>query len=148
MTPENAQNLRDLFAALAEAAGVDAFAPEPDGRLAFALDDMGVAIGAVEAPAGDRVWTTLIVGEAPSDPETLTFLLEQNYQGVGSGGGAFSVERESGAVVLHRIFPLPMDPALFVADFRRLAGAARAARSRLAAVVPDEGLASLRFIAV
>jgi len=47
MTNENARNMNEILAALAEASGVDAheLVPEENGRVNFALDDMGVAIG-------------------------------------------------------------------------------------------------------
>lgn len=151
MTNENARNMNEILAALAEASGVDAheLVPEENGRVNFALDDMGVAIGTSEADEtkSDRAWVAIFVGEVPTDAETLTYLLEQNYLGASSGDGAFSIEHEIGAVVLLRTFPLPMATEAFVEEFRLLAGAARAARERLSAVhVKDTP--SLDFIAV
>ncbi len=151
MTNENARNMNEILAALAEASGVDAheLVPEENGRVNFALDDMGVAIGTSEADEtkSDRAWVAIFVGEVPADAETLTYLLEQNYLGASSGDGAFSVEHGIGAVVLHRIFPLPMAAEAFVEEFRLLAGAARAARKRLSAVHVNDSL-PLDFIAV
>ena len=140
MNDENTANMNEILAALAAASGVDALAPEADGRVNFALDDMGVAIGTTDADdaTGDRAWVAIFVGEVPSDAETLAYLLEQNYLGGGSGDGAFSIEHEMGAVVLHRVFPLPMAAETFVEAFRHLAGAARAARTRLTAVRFDD----------
>ena len=153
MTNENARNMNEILAALAEASGVDAHAlvPEANGRVNFALDDMGVAIGTSDADGAksDRAWVAIFVGEVPSDAETLTYLLGQNYLGVSSGDGAFSIEPEMGAVVLHRGFPLPMAAPAFVEAFQQLAGAARAARQRLSAIQIENPLSlSLNFIAV
>ena len=149
MTSENIRNMTDILASLAEASGVEALVPEENGRVNFALDDMGVAMGTSDADEtkGDRAWVAIFVGEVPTDSETLTYLLEQNYLGTSSGDGAFSVEHEIGAVVLHRVFPLPMAAEAFVEEFRRLAGAARAARERLSAVHIEDPLA-LNFIAM
>ena len=52
-----------------------------------------------------------------------------------------------GAVVLHRVFPLPMAAPAFVEAFQQLAGAAREARKRLSAIHIENPL-SLNFIAV
>jgi len=151
MTNENARNMNEILAALAEASGVDAheLVPEENGRVNFALDDMGVAIGMSDADEtkSDRAWLAIFVSEIPTDAETLTYLLEQNYLGASSGDGAFSIEHEIGAVVLHRIFPLPMAAEAFVEEFRLLAGAARAARERLSAVHVNDSL-PLDFITV
>ena len=83
-------------------------------------------------PGVDLAVAAIIIGPAPDDSEALMFLLEQNYLGVGSGDATFSVEKESGAVVLYRAFEVPMDPASFTDAFGRMAGAARAARAHLA----------------
>ena len=134
MTPENEANFDELIKALAAAAGLDGMEKD-NGRLLFAIDDdMGVSIAPADAEdAGvDLAVAAIIIGPAPDDSEALMYLLEQNYLGVGSGDAAFSVEKESGAVVLYRGFELPMDPASFVDAFGRMAGAARAARAHLA----------------
>ena len=134
MTKDNEANFKEMAGALAAAAGVEALA-DGDGKVLFAIDDdLGVSIAAAdEADAGrDVAIVSIVVGVAPDDAEILRGLLEENYLGVGSGNGAFSVERQSGAVVLYRVFPLPMDAHEFVEAFSRLAGAARAARERLA----------------
>ena len=134
MTPENETNFDELIKALAAAAGLDGMEKD-NGRLLFAIDDdMGVSIAPADAEdAGvDLAVAAIIIGPAPDDSEALTFLLEQNYLGVGSGDATFSVEKESGAVVLYRAFELPMDPASFTDAFGRMAGAARAARAHLA----------------
>ncbi len=136
MTPENEANFDELVKALATAAGIDDMAKE-DGRVLFAIDDdMGVSIAPADAEeaGGDLAVVAIIVGPAPEDPEMLTYLLEQNYLGVGAGDGSFSIEREMGALVLYRAFELPMDPGVFTDAFGRLAGAARAARAHLAGV--------------
>ena len=140
MTAENEANFDELIKALAAAAGVDDMEKE-DGRVLFAIDgDMGVSIASADADdAGvDLAVAAIIVGPAPTDPEALAFLLEQNYLGVGAGDGAFSIERETGAVVLYRAFELPTDPAVFTDAFGRLAGAARAARAHLAGITESE----------
>lgn len=145
MTEENEANFDELVKALAAAAGLDDLEKEEDGRVLFAIDDdMGVSIAPADAEdAGvDLAVAAIIVGPAPDDSEALTFLLEQNYLGVGSGDGAFSVEKESGAVVLYRAFELPMDPASFTDAFGRMAGAARAARAHLAGTA-EPGAVSL-----
>ena len=134
MTPENEANFDELIKALAAAAGLDGMEKD-NGRLLFAIDDdMGVSIAPADAEdAGvDLAVAAIIIGPAPDDSEAHMYLLEQNYLGVGSGDAAFSVEKESGAVVLYRAFELPMDPASFVDAFGRMAGAARAARAHLA----------------
>ena len=151
MTPENEANFDGLIKALAAAAGLDEMEKE-DGRVLFAIDDdMGVSIAAADADdAGtDLAVVAIIVGPAPEDPEVLTYLLEQNYLGVGAGDGAFSIERETGALVLYRAFELPVEPAVFTDAFGRLAGAARAARAHLAGVADTEApIGRLNGIAV
>ena len=140
MTTENTDNFNALVAALSEATG-EALAPE-DGKVLFAIDeDLGASIVPVdEADAGlDVAIATIVIGPAPADGEVLAFLLEQNYLGVGSGEGSFSIEAESGALVLYRAFPLPFDAAEFVDAFGRLAGAARAARARITGTAEPTG---------
>ncbi|MBQ9430934.1 MAG: type III secretion system chaperone [Kiritimatiellae bacterium] len=133
MTTENTENFNGLVSALAETAGVESLTSE-DGGVFFAIDDdMGVAITSADAEevGVDLLVATIIVDAAPTDAEALTFLLEQNYLGVGAGDGSFAIEHETGVAVLYRAFPLPMDAETFVDAFSRLAGAARAARARL-----------------
>ena len=148
MTEENATNFNELAKALGEAAGVEGLVPE-DGRILFAIDDnLGVSITTADAEeAGcDLAVVAFVVGQIPEDAEALKFLLEENYLGVGSGNGAFSIDTEADAAVLYRSFPLPMDPGEFVDAFGRLAGAARIARDRLASVAADsvrDGLSGL-----
>jgi len=131
MTTENTENFNGLVSALAETAGVESLTSE-DGGVFFAIDDdMGVAITSADAEevGVDLLVATIIVDAAPTDAEALTFLLEQNYLGVGAGDGSFAIEHETGVAVLSRSFPLPMDAETFVDAFSRLA--ARAARARL-----------------
>ena len=139
MTEENTENFNALVAALSEATG-ETLAME-DGKVLFALDEeLGVAIVPADAEdAGvDVAVATIFLGPAPDDKEVLTFLLEQNYLGVGAGDGSFALEHETGALVLYRMFPLPFDPSEFVDAFGRLAGAARAARARIKGVAEPE----------
>ncbi len=133
MTTENTENFNGLISALAKAAGLDSLDFE-EGGVFFALDEvMGVSITTADAEdvGVDLLVATIIVDEAPADAEALTFLLEQNYLGVGAGDGSFAIDHETGVAVLFRAFPLPMDAETFVDAFSRLAGAARAARDRL-----------------
>ena len=133
MTNENENNFNEITKALAAAAGLEEFVEE-EGRILFAVDDnLGVSLmGVDEEIAGcDVIVASIVVGSAPEKAEALRDLLEQNYLGAGSGDGSFSIEHETGAVVLYRAFPLPMDPTEFVDAFARLVGAARAARARL-----------------
>lgn len=139
MTEENTENFNALVAALSEATG-ETLAFE-DGKVLFALDEeLGVSIVPADAEdAGvDVAVATIFIGPAPTDEEVLTFLLEQNYLGVGSGDGSFALEHQTGALVVYRIFPLPFDAAEFVDAFGRLAGAARAARGRINGVAEPE----------
>ena len=134
MTQENEANFNEITKALAEAAGVEAM-PSEEGKILFAIDDdLGVSIASAgEDEVGcDVAIVSIVIGQAPDDADALRFLLEENYLGVGSGNGAFSVEPESGAVVLYRVFTLPMDAEAFVEAFSHLAGAARAAKDQLA----------------
>lgn len=144
MTEENTENFNGLIAALSEATG-ETLSLE-DGKVLFAIDeDLGVSIvPADEEDAGvDVAIASILIGPAPEDEELLRFVLEQNYLGVGSGEGSFSIEAESGALVLYRAFPLPFDAAEFVDAFGRLAGAARAARARINGTAePTSGLDS------
>ena len=134
MTEENEANFNELVKALGDAAGVDGLAPE-DGRVLFSIDDnLGVSITTADA---EVAVVAFVVGPVPEDAEALKFLLEENYLGVGSGNGAFSIDRDADAAVLYRSFPLPMDADDFVDAFGRLAGAARIARDRLASVAAD-----------
>lgn len=133
MTNENENNFNEITKALAAAAGLEEFVEE-EGRILFAVDDnLGVSLmGVDEEIAGcDVIVASIVVGSAPEKAEALRDLLEQNYLGAGSGDGSFAIEHETGAVVLYRAFPLPMDPTEFVDAFARLVGAARAARVRL-----------------
>ena len=139
MTEENEANFNELVKALGDAAGVDGLAPE-DGRVLFSIDDnLGVSITTADAEVAgyDLAVVAFVVGPVPEDAEALKFLLEENYLGVGSGNGAFSIDTEADAAVLYRSFPLPMDADDFVDAFGRLAGAARIARDRLASVAAD-----------
>ena len=133
MTNENEKKFNEITKALAVAAGLEDFVKE-DGKILFAVDDnLGVSLMGVddEIAGCDVIVASIVVGSAPDDAEALRDLLEQNYLGAGSGDGSFSIEHETGAVVLYRAFPLPMDPTEFVDAFARLVGAARAARTRL-----------------
>ena len=139
MSPENSANFKSIIAALSEAAG-ETLALE-DGKVLFALDDsLGVSIVPVdEEEAGeDAALVSIVIGQAPTDEEFLTFLLEQNYLGVGSGGGYFAIDRGTGTLVLCRTFPLPLEAAEFVDAFGSLAGAARAALARLGVATTPE----------
>ncbi len=134
MTQENEANYNEITKALAEAAGVEVM-PSEDGKILFAIDDdLGVSIASAdEDEAGcDVAIVSIVIGQAPDNADALRGLLEENYLGVGSANGAFSVEPDSGAVVLYRVFPLPMEADAFVEAFSRLAGAARAAKEQLA----------------
>ena len=133
MTQENEANFIEMVKALAEAAGVEAM-PSEDGRILFAIDDdLGVSIASADAEevGSDIAIASIVIGQAPDDANALRALLEENYLGVGSANGSFSVEPDSGAVVLHRVFPLPLDAAAFVDAFSRLAGAARDAKDHI-----------------
>ena len=134
MTQENEANFNEMVKALTEAAGVEAM-PSEDGRILFAIDDdLGVSIASADAEevGSDIAIASIVIGKAPDDTNALRALLEENYLGIGSGNGAFSVEPESGAVVLYRVFPLPMDADEFVDAFSQLVGAGRDAKDHLA----------------
>lgn len=134
MTNENEKNFDEISKALATAAGLEEDFVKEDGKILFAIDDnLGVSLMGVddEIAGCDVIVASIVVGAAPEDAEVLRDLLERNYLGAGSGDGSFSIEHETGAVVLYRAFPLPMDPTEFVNAFARLVGAARAAKARL-----------------
>lgn len=129
-------NVQEIREALSQALGCSMLEAEEDGRFMFGLDDdMGAVLFPEEGDELGRevIAATLIIGRPDTeDTELLVDLLQGNYMGALSGDGTLAIDRQSGLLVLFRIFELPMDADNFVDAFANLVGAARLWRDRLA----------------
>jgi len=140
-----AENLKEILEVLKAALECPGLEAEEDGRIMFGLDDdMGAVLfpGNEEELGREAIAATLVIGRPDTeDRELLVDLLEGNYMGALSGDGTLAIDRDSGLLVLYRIFELPMDPKSFVDAFANLVGAARLWRERLSrtsmANIPD-----------
>lgn len=143
-----AENIKEILDALKRALECPMLEAGEDGRIMFGLDDdMGAVLfpGSEDELGREAIAATLIIGKPDiDDRELLVDLLEGNYMGALSGDGTLAIDRNSGLLVLYRIFELPMDPENFVDAFANLVGAARLWRDRLARKVaenvPDCGM--------
>ena len=143
MDEENKANIADILASLGTAFGIDGL-PEPrEGRVEFAIDDkIGAAIipASAEEVGADVLIAVLFLGYPDRDDSAkLMELLEANYMGCGTGDGTLAVEPRSGALVLQRVFNLPLDASDFVEAFGRLLAAARYWQPRLTASASPAG---------
>ena len=131
-----------VAAVLREATGAEGIVLEDDGSIAFGLDeDMGVRIFPVVDEDDDEsadealgLAVAIVVGRVEADDaHTMFDLLSANYLTVGSGGGAFAIDKETGLLVLQHLFTLKSDDdqESFVDEFAHLVGAARAFNARL-----------------
>lgn len=131
-----------VVAALREATGEEKIALEEDGSIAFGLDeDMGARIFPVVDEDGDEaedaalgLAAVIVVGRVePTDARSMFDLLAANYLAVGSGGGAFAIDKETGLLVLQHLFTLKTDDdqEAFIDEFAHLVGAARAFNARI-----------------
>ena len=132
---EYQENIREIVEALSEALACSPLEAEEDGRIMFGLDD---DMGAVLFPEGaeelgrEVISATIVIGKPDvNDRELLLDMLEGNYFGELSGDGTLAIDKQSGLLVLFRIFELPMSASFFVDAFANLVGAARLWRERL-----------------
>ena len=133
---EYQENIREIVEALSDALACSPLEAEEDGRIMFGLDD---DMGAVLFPEGaeelgrEVVSATIVIGRPDTeDRELLLDLLEGNYFGELSGDGTLSIDKQSGLLVLFRVFELPVSASFFVDAFASLVGAARLWHARLA----------------
>ena len=132
---EYQENIREIVEALSNALASSPLETEEDGRIMFGLED---DMGAVLFPEGaeelgrEVVSATIVIGRPDAnDSELLLDLLEGNYFGELSGDGTLAIDKQSGLLVLFRIFELPVSASFFVDAFANLVGAARLWRERL-----------------
>ena len=133
---EYQENIREIVEALSDALACSPLEAEEDGRIMFGLDD---DMGAVLFPEGaeelgrEVISATIVIGRPDAnDSELLLDLLEGNYFGELSGDGTLAIDKQSGLLVLFRVFELPVSASFFVDAFASLVGAARLWHARLA----------------
>ena len=80
--------------------------PDTDGAYHFEIDEMPVSFMELESLRQIVVWGD--VGEMPpgSREQLYKALMEAMFMGEGTGGSSFSIDRESGRVVLQHLAPL------------------------------------------
>ena len=129
---EYQENVREIV----EALSCSPLEAEEDGRIMFGLDD---DMGAVLFPEGaeelgrEVITATIVIGRPDTeDRELLLDLLEGYYFGELSGDGTLAIDKQSGLLVLFRVFELPVSASFFVDAFASLVGAARLWHARLA----------------
>lgn len=100
--------IADLMKKFTDAVGIDAIEPDDSGAYHFAIDNMVVVFA--ERKDSRELLTVAEVGEPPPDGRERLYrtLLESAFLGEGTDGAAFSIERGSGQVCLHRADPLDL----------------------------------------
>ncbi len=135
-------NFHGLLAALSEALGCDALKPETDGRVLFGLDgNMGVVLESLdpEETGKDCLVASILVGRPDlGDTDLLRDFLMGNYMWSASGEGTLAIDRDTGILVVHRIFEAAVHPEEFVDIFASMVSAARYWRSRIDVTSHDD----------
>ena len=94
-------DIKELMEAFARDFGVEGVAADEDGVYTLSIDDMAVSFA--ETPDA-RLATWAEVCEPPPEGREHLYrtLMEAMFMGEGTGGAAFTIERETGKVYLHR----------------------------------------------
>lgn len=100
--------ISELMKKFTDVVGIDAIEPDDNGAYHFEID--GMVVSFAERKDTRELLTVAEVGEPPPDGRELLYrtLLESAFLGEGTDGAAFSIERGSGQVCLHRADPLDL----------------------------------------
>ena len=94
-------DINEIMEAFGRDLGVEGLAPDADG--VYGLDIDGMKIAVAELPDAQLATWAEVCEPPPEGRERLyRTLMEGMFLGEGTGGAAFSIERESGKVYLHR----------------------------------------------
>ena len=94
-------DIRELMEAFGRDFGIEGFAADADEIYTLCIDGMNVSFAEI---AGGRLATWAEVCEPPPEGREHLYrtLMEAMFMGEGTGGAAFSIDRETGKVYLHR----------------------------------------------
>lgn len=132
--------IEKLFETLKSTFGLAELERDEDGSVALTVDEnLGARIFPLppandESGAPEQLVVAVILGPIGMFPPSAAVeLLSANYLWESTAGGSFSLDEETGMVVLQRLFSLDEidDSEAFVDDFAYLVGAARAVRQQI-----------------
>lgn len=132
--------IEKLFETLKSTFGLAELERDEDGSVALTVDEnLGARIfplppASDESGMPERLVVAVILGPIGMFPPSAAVeLLSANYLWESTAGGSFSLDEETGMVVLQRLFSLEEidDSEAFVDDFAYLVGAARAVRQQI-----------------
>lgn len=97
-----------LMQEFAAKAGLGELDPTGDGSCHVEIDDMVVAF--IEVPETRQLAMWAEVGEPPPEGRERIYraLMESMHMGRSTGGSSFSIDPETGKVILFRLDPLPL----------------------------------------
>lgn len=107
--------LKELMDGLAAACGVLDVKPDAEGAYHLGIDDMTVSFMSLDESGQLVVWAEVCEPPPEGRERLYRTLMESMFLGRATGGGAFSIEPESGKVYLQRVeFLSALDVESFV----------------------------------
>lgn len=114
-------DLKTLLDGFSSGLGIGEAAADADGVFRFTVDGVTVAFMEIVETGSFAIWAS--VGRPPENVRLYRALLEAMFMGEGTGGATFSLDRESGRLILQRIDSLEaFDVASFTALVERFVG--------------------------